>query len=191
MNFLKLLPIVIICFISPIQAQESNTTIEGQFTDVIEKSNRYEDYKVVKITKLNSLRKNVSDSINELQSEIATLQQYQSKQQNNIDSLTQEIATIKESLLLSQKKENGITFFGAIITKSVYQTMMWGIVALLLLGLLTFMFKFKKSNAITREANKKLAETETEFDKHRQNALEREQQLRRKLQDEINKQKKD
>ncbi|MEZ4779225.1 MAG: hypothetical protein R2786_07550 [Flavobacteriaceae bacterium] len=191
MKFLKLFPIVIICFMSQVKAQESNNTIESQFTDIIEKSNRYEDYKVVKITKLNTLQKNVSDSITGLKSEIATLQQYRSKQQSTIDSLSREVASIKESLAISQKKENGITFFGTIITKSVYQTIMWGIVAALLLGLLLFIFKFKNSNAITREANKKLTDTETEFDKHRQNALEREQQLRRKLQDEINKQKKD
>ena len=35
----------------------------------------------------------------------------------------------------------------------------------------------------------KLAETEQEFEEHRKRALEREQQVRRKLQDEINKNK--
>lgn len=179
-----------LCIAGQIQAQETNTSIESQFTEVIEKSNRYEDYKVVKISKLNALRKNVGDSITGLQSEISTLQQYHSRQQSTIDSLTQEIASIKESLMLSQKKENGMNFFGSIIQKSLYQTLMWGIIALLLVGLLIYLFKFKRSNTITREANKKLTETEAEFDKHRQNALEREQQLRRKLQDEINKQKK-
>ena len=190
MKIFKLLFIPAILFASFIQAQESNTTIESQFTEVIDKSNRYEDYKVVKIVKLNALRKNVADSLTGLKNEISTLEQYQYKQQATIDSLAKEITTLKESLALSLKKENGISFFGSIIPKSVYQTIMWGIVAILLLGLLTFIVKFKRSNSITRDANKKLEETEAEYDKHRQNALEREQQLRRKLQDEINKQKK-
>ena len=43
-------------------AVKSNT-LDAQFTDVIEKSNRYQDYKVVKIFKLNKLRKNVNDTI--------------------------------------------------------------------------------------------------------------------------------
>ena len=191
MKILNIIPFIFLLFVSHIEAQESNTSIDSQFTEVIDKSNRYQDYKVVKINKLNDLRKNVSDTIVSLKSEITSLQQYQLKQENKIDSLTQQIASIKESLVTSQKKENGIVFFGSIIPKSVYQSIMWGIIALLLLGLLTFIFKFKRSNTVTREANKKLEETEAEYDKHRQNALEREQQLRRKLQDEINKQKKD
>ena len=44
-------------------SQENSNTLEDQFTDVIEKSNRYQDYKVVKIFKLNNLRKSVNDTI--------------------------------------------------------------------------------------------------------------------------------
>ena len=58
------------------------------------------------------------------------------------------------------------------------------------LNLNIFIFKFKRSNTLTKEAQEKLIDTEAEYDTHRQNALEREQQLRRKLQDELNKQKK-
>ena len=67
---------------------------------------------------------------------------------------------------------------------------MWSIIGLLIIGLLFFIYKFKNSNAVTKEAKLKLAETEEEFDQHRQKKLEEQQQLRRKLQDEINKNKK-
>ena len=53
------------------------------------------------------------------------------------------------------------------------------------------MYKFKNSNVITKEAKKTLEETEEEFQEHRRVALEREQKIMRKLQDELNKQKKD
>ncbi|MEZ4874718.1 MAG: tRNA (guanine-N1)-methyltransferase [Flavobacteriaceae bacterium] len=165
-------------------------SLEDQFTDVIDKSNRYEDYKVVKIYKLNELRKNVIDSIAKLENEVDQLQATVSTKQSSIDSLTQKITTTAEALALSQKKEDGISFFGSIIKKSTYQTIMWSIIGLLILTALFFLYKFKNSNAITREANKKLMDTETEYEDHRRMALEREQQLRRKLQDEINKQKK-
>ncbi len=67
---------------------------------------------------------------------------------------------------------------------------MWSIIGGLLALLLLFIYKFKNSNSITREANHNLAEIEEEFDDHRRTALEREQKVRRQLQDEINKQKK-
>ena len=44
------------------QAQE--LSIDGQFQDLIKKSNNYKGYKVVKKEKLYSLRSNVSDSVN-------------------------------------------------------------------------------------------------------------------------------
>ena len=190
MKILKLLPFFILFVGQCLYSQETNNTIDNQFVDVIEKSNRYEDFKVVKITKLNALKKNVSDSIASLKTEINSLQNNQSTQQNQIDSLSREMVKLNEALLASQKKEDGISFFGAIIKKSVYNTIMWGIIVFLIISVFIFIFKFKRSNTLTKEAQEKLIDTEAEYDTHRQNALEREQQLRRKLQDELNKQKK-
>ncbi len=52
-----------------------------------------------------------------------------------------------------------------------------------------FIFKFNQSNIITKQVKVRLQETEDEFDAHRKRALEREQKVMRKLQDEINKRK--
>ena len=54
---------------------------------------------------------------------------------------------------------------------------------------LFFIYKFRNSNAVTRAAKKSLEETELEFEEHRRTALEREQKVRRQLQDELNKNK--
>ena len=55
--------------------------------------------------------------------------------------------------------------------------------------LLFFIGKFKRSNSITIDAKKSKAEIEEEYEGHRQRSIEREQKLRRELQDELNKQK--
>ncbi|MEM7187893.1 MAG: tRNA (guanine-N1)-methyltransferase, partial [Bacteroidota bacterium] len=70
-----------------------------------------------------------------------------------------------------------------------YKTTMWGVIGLLAVIALFLLYKFRNSNAVTREAKLKLAETEAEFEEHRQKNLEQQQVLRRKLQDEINKNK--
>jgi uncharacterized protein HemX len=169
---------------------DKDNSLEGQFVDVIDKSNRFEDYKVIKIFKLAALRKNILDSVAALEDKIEASQTTIDDQQVKIGSLEMTLLDTNENLSLSKEKEDGITFFGTIVKKSTYNSIMWFIIAALLLGLGYFIFRFKNSNAITKEANSKLAETETEFETHRSKKLEEIQQIRRKLQDEINKNRK-
>ena len=78
---------------------------------------------------------------------------------------------------------------GMQLSKTSYNIVMWSIIAGLFVLLLIFIFKFKNSNSVTRTAKNSLADLEQEFEEHRRVALEREQKVRRQLQDEINKQK--
>ncbi|MAP53465.1 MAG: tRNA (guanine-N1)-methyltransferase [Altibacter sp.] len=173
------------------EAQETLTnSLEDQFVDVVDNSNNYQDYKVIKKTKINKLRENIMDSIAALETEIQTSETSLDQQKNKIASLTQELAKTQEDLALSRKKENGIELFGMLTEKSTYNTIMWSIILILLLALGFFIYKYKNSNSVTKEAQLKLAETEIEFEEHRQKAIEQQQQLRRKLQDEINKNRK-
>ncbi len=176
-------------FLSPMNAQEAGATIDEQFTDVIDKSNRYEDYKVVKIYKLNNLRKNIKDSIARFEASLETAESFAGEQKARIDTLTNQLKDLESQLETSKSKEDGIELFGALIKKSTYKTTMWSIIGLLALIGFILLFKFRNSNAITRNAKLKLAETEAEFEEHRQKNLEQQQVLRRKLQDEINKNK--
>ena len=174
----------------PTIAQQKATTLEEQFVDVIDKSNRYEDYKVVKIYKLNNLKKNVKDSIASIKNDLENAWGTIAVQKSEIDTLKQTVTSLQTDLNTSIEIQDGINLFGSLIKKTTYKITMWGIIGLLALFLLFLLFKFKNSNAITKAASLKLAETDEEFETHRQRALEREQQLRRKLQDEIIKNKK-
>ena len=190
---MKTLPILlffgIAFFVSPINAQEAGATIDDQFTDVIEKSNRYQDYKVVKIYKLNNLRKNIKDSIAEYEASLEAAESFAGEQEARIDTLANQLKDLESQLETSKSKEDGIELFGSLIKKSTYKTTMWSIIGVLALIGFILLFKFRNSNAITRSAKLKLAETEAEFEEHRQKNLEQQQVLRRKLQDEINKNK--
>ncbi|RLD28007.1 MAG: tRNA (guanine-N1)-methyltransferase [Bacteroidetes bacterium] len=189
---LKILLLTVSCalYVLPAIAQQNTTTLEEQFVDVIDKSNRYEDYKVVKIYKLNNLKKNVLDSIASIKKDFENAQGTIALQKSEIDTLTRSVASLQTELKTSIENQDGINLLGALIKKTTYKITMWGIIGLLVLVALFLSFKFKNSNAITKVANLKLAETDEEFETHRQRALEREQQLRRKLQDEIIKNKK-
>lgn len=181
--------VVAFAFIQQGHSQE-DTTLESQFSILLDKSNRYQEYKVLKITELNKFQKSITDSVAAFQQLLSTNRSRIGLLESHIDSLQSTKTTLQNELALSQKKEQGMDVFGTIINKTTYQLIVWTLVGVLVFLVLILFFKFKSSNSITKEVKSKLKEIETELETHRQRALEREQQLRRKLQDEINKQKK-
>ena len=104
--------------------------------------------------------------------------------------MNNKLSDTESQLSDSLAREDGISLFGILLKKSTYNALLWTIIGLLFLLLMVFISRFRSSNKITRAAKEKLAETEMEFEGFRQRSLEREQQIRRKLQDEINKNKK-
>ena len=168
-------------------AQENN--LEAQFDAVIKKSNSYQEFKVIKKTAINTLKKNVLDSLSLLKQNLDTSSTQIEQQKDIISNLNTELETTKSDLIVSKEKENGIKLFGIITNKTTYNTIAFSLIAILLFIIFILFYKFKTSNSITKSTKKKLSETEDEFELFRQKTIEREQQLRRKLQDEINKNK--
>lgn len=164
-------------------------TIDNQFEYVIKRSNNYQDYKVVKKNWLYTLKSHTLDSLKSIHSELATADGTISNQNSEIASLKSSLKNTEASLNKTTNEKNNMELFGLQMTKPNYNLLMWSIIGLLLALLLLFMYKFKNSNSITRDAQKNLSDTEEEFEEHRRTALEREQKVRRQLQDELNKQK--
>ncbi|HLT53328.1 MAG TPA: hypothetical protein VKZ97_05545 [Flavobacteriaceae bacterium] len=166
-------------------------TLDNQFEYVIQKSNNYEEYKVVKKTWLYALKAHTMDSLKSMHEEYAKTLAVVDSQAKEITDLKTKLTTTKDTLDKTNTEKDSMSLFGIQMSKTGYNALMWTIIAILLGGLLLFIFKFKNSNTLTRQAQKSLAETELEFEEHRRVALEREQKVRRQLQDEINKQKND
>ena len=165
-------------------------TLEQQFVDVFDKSNRYEDYKVIKIYKLNNLRKNINDSIAAIKKDLVSANNAVASKTSAVESLQGKVNSIQSQLAISQENRNGIEVFGTITKKSTFKTATWSIIIVLLVIIAFLFIKFKNCNITIKSVQLKLRETEEEFETHRHRTVEREQQLRRKLQDEINKNRK-
>ena len=99
------------------------------------------------------------------------------------ETLTQKTLELDNALF----KENSISLFGATLNKYTYSFILWTIIIGFGAGIVFFVFKFLKSNVIAKQAQDSLLIVEEEFEIHRKNSIEREQKLRRQLQDEINK----
>ncbi|MBU2951629.1 tRNA (guanine-N1)-methyltransferase [Tamlana agarivorans] len=164
-------------------------SIDSQFEFVIQKSNKYQDYKVVKKAWLYTLKSHTLDSLNAVRKDLVATQNVVSTQEGEISSLKEKLNSTQIELDQTNIEKDNMSLFGLQLGKGNYNILMWSIVGGLLACLLFFIYKFNNSNAVTKEANKNLAEIEEEFEEHRRSALEREQKVRRQLQDELNKHK--
>ena len=164
--------------------------INEQFDYVITKSSRFENYKVIKFSWINQLKSHVNDSINKLKSDLNTTKQEIVSQKIAFNDLQKELDDVNTNLVATTSTKDNILFFGMPLKKVIYKNIMWALVALLTIALLFFIYQFKNSNSITKRTLKEIDELESEYSISKTRALEREQVLNRKLQDELNKQKK-
>lgn len=166
-----------------------NGTIENQFDFLIKKSGRYQEFKVIKKTWIFKMKDNVLDSIKTFNTKISSQQKEIHKQLNTINELNTKVSEVTKKLENVNLEKNSMQLFGMNMDKPVYNSLLWSIIAGLVLVAGMFIFKYNNSNQITLNANQKLTDLEEEFNQHRASAIEREQKVRRQLQDELNKNK--
>ncbi|MDO1500220.1 tRNA (guanine-N1)-methyltransferase [Winogradskyella maritima] len=184
------------------QEQETETeqlslnegTLDSQFEYILKKSGNFRGtngsmYEAVKQSDILKVRANVADSLKKSYSRIDELEANVSNQAEEITTLKSNLGSTQSTLDETNLEKDSMSLFGLQMSKTSYNILMWSIAGGLLALLLFFMYKFKNSNSSTQDAKRKLAEVEHEFDEHRRVALEREQKVRRQLQDELNKQK--
>ena len=169
------------------ESSSVTATIENQFDYVIEKSNRYEAYKVVKLTWLNKLKSNVADSLEALRNELKATQHLVAIQKNEMNALKTQLKNTNDQLASVNVEKESIHFLGVQVKKSTYKNMMWGISGGLFVLLLFYIFRFKRSNIITSQIKKTLLEIQDGFESYKKRAMEKEQKLARELQNELNK----
>ncbi|ASV31946.1 tRNA (guanine-N1)-methyltransferase [Maribacter cobaltidurans] len=168
--------------------------ISSQFDYVAKKSGNYRAdgvrYEVVKEANLYKLRGNVLDSIAAFNKKTSELNSTISEHETTITSLNKKLEETTTNLEAVTEEKDSMSFLGILVSKTTYNLILWTIIAGLFILLGTFIYKFRNSNILTQEAKQNLAELEVEYEDHRRRALEREQKISRKLQDELNKQKK-
>ncbi|MDA9070340.1 tRNA (guanine-N1)-methyltransferase [Algibacter sp.] len=170
-------------------------TIDNQFEYILKKSGNFKGtngqaYEAVKRSMFLALRAHTMDSLKTVHKNLAETKAVVKTQAKEISDLKANLSNTQTDLDTTNSEKNNMALFGMQMSKSNYNVLMWSIIAGLFALLIFFVYKFKSSNSITREAKHNLAEIEEEFEDHRRTALEREQKVRRQLQDEINKQKK-
>ncbi len=170
--------------------KDTKESIENQFEEIYKKSNSYQAYKIIKKRYYQYLKQNTLDSLEQSKKIISDKDRLLFTQKNKLK---------KDSILLSKttlelkdsiKREKSISFLGILVSKKFYNLLLWGIVIILLMSLSLFIVKFIRNNRTTKKAQRNVIDLEEEFELFRKKSVQREQKLRRQLQDEINKQRK-
>ena len=172
-------------------AQETvveDISINGQFETILRISTNYKGYKVINKEKFLQLKQNVLDSIKTSQNLVTTKNRLLKADKQTIQRTQDLLNKTQLELSATVLKADSISFLGMQLSKVSYNIILWALILSLISALIYVILIFLKNNIHTKEAKNNLLIVEKELEKNIKNAIDREQKLRRKLQDEVNKQ---
>ena len=172
--------------VAPVE-EAKPTTLEGVFQQLIDRSGAWQNFKMLDRGKLAAFQRSMTDSINGLRSQLVAEKQKVKENEATIKELNDKITEIQAALDQTKDQKDSVSFFGALVSKGLYNTIMWGIVLALASLLVLYIYKFSNGNVVTKKSINDLNELQEEYENYRKAAIEREQKVRRQLQDEINK----
>jgi DNA repair exonuclease SbcCD ATPase subunit len=169
-------------------------SLDSQLDYIFKNSGNYTNngirFKVSRTREFEKLWANISDSIKAFRSDVQSLKETISSYNEKIKDQQQKLDDVTTSLTQVTNEKDNISFLGNNISKMTYSTIIWTLFTILLLLLADFIYRYSKSNALTKEAKSKLLDLEEEYEEYRRKALEREQRISRQLHDEMNKNRK-
>jgi hypothetical protein len=168
----------------------SKTTVENRLNNLFQSSVDYNDVKLVKKTSLEELRNDFLAFITKSENDLLRAETILNQKMKEINNLKISLQSANNKISEINKGDTQIAFFGVNIPKDLYHAIMWTLVLSLIVAVCFLTVRFKRANEITQNSKTILVDLEDEFETFKRNAIEREQKLRRQLQDEINKQRK-
>ena len=170
--------------------REEINSIDNQFDKIYKKATNYKNYIVILKEQYLNLKSNVLDSLKDSKRLILEIENRLHTKNSTLKKTKEQLVSAEFNLKEVIQKANSMTFMGVQLNKTSYNLLLWLLIIFIISTSVYFIFKFKKSMTITKEAQRVLLENEKALEIHQKKSLVREQKLRRQLQDEINKQKK-
>lgn len=194
MTFFRLLSILALLFLAQTgfaqpgnPARADSASLRVQFDAMLEVSNRFQTFKVVRQDYLDAFIGNVSDSISGYTDEIAQLKQTISSQESKISEQAAAIGERENRINGLTDDRDSISLFGLQLSKTVYNVVMWSAILLLLAALLLALARTRLAVSTSKSSREAMEKVSAELESSRKSRLKVEQDLRRQLQDERNK----
>ncbi|MBN1387018.1 MAG: hypothetical protein JW965_01140 [Bacteroidales bacterium] len=143
-------------------------TIEGQIQYLEEHTRIYENYRAIREDMFQKVNGNVLDSLAVYKNEIAELNSRIFSLNSTNASLDNSLEETKASLEEITRTKNAISLFGLEVNKLVYNSVMWLIIAALIVLLALGYTVFKRNRIITVRTREEIDNLKQEFEEYRQ-----------------------
>lgn len=167
--------------------EEPVNDLKAQFEYLKDRSNNYQDYKVVRKSALDNFWESVEDTLTENRAEISSLAKEVGDLEKQVADLQKQVQERDLALSEQEHQIEHMDFLGMELTKGAYITYTWTIIILLLVAVAFLWFRFKSAHSVTARTLDEFKLLQEEFEAHRKSSREKETKLRRDLQTEINK----
>lgn len=145
----------------------SKGTLRDQMSFIEEKTRIYEGFRAIREDMFQTLKNNSIDSLTKAKSRISELVTLNRGLNVRIDTLNNNLNTSKTELAELTRTKNAISILGLKLDKTVYNSIMWIIVAGLILLLGVGFLIFKRNRSVTLSTKKELNELKEEFEAYR------------------------
>lgn len=169
------------------QQEESSTTLRNQWAEMIKSSETYNDYKIIKINKLQEFRSVMGDSLSSYTGSLESLKSEKEKVATELEYLKTDLEQVRAQLLASQAQIDSIGLLGISMGKNTYNVVVWSIIAVL--GAVVFIIyaRIKRVCEVVKRVKTAYSKISDEYRNHRYEAKENQIKLKRELQTALNK----
>jgi len=165
----------------------SSKDLSQQYKELKEAAETYNDYKVIRESRLDDWFKAIGDSLQSLRSEVRKEENYSSKLNDSIASLNSEMNELNNSMAEYEEGQTHISVLGINFSKKGFVLLFFMIIAALAATLVFLIIKFIDNQRITSETVREHTQLTTEFEEYKKRALEKQTRLARDLQTARNK----
>ena len=171
------------------QTSESakDMNLHDQFKTMVDKSETYNDYKVIKQSKLTEFMGLIKDSISVLNRSKKDAYAKIVSQETKLEALNTAILEKDEIIANNDEEKSTISVLGMRMNKLSYSIISLILPLLLLIIIGGLVVKLQHNNRVTNQARADLERVEKEYESHKRNTLETQMKLKRELQTERNK----
>jgi hypothetical protein len=146
----------------------TKSTIKEQIKYLDEHTRIYENYRAVREDMFQKINRNFLDTLSASKNRIDGLLNLTSNLKSTNDSVNNILETTRRILDQTTTTKNSISIFGLEINKVTYNSIMWIIVAGLVIVLAIGFLIFKRNMILTLRTGKELKELKDEFEAYRQ-----------------------
>lgn len=162
-------------------------SLKEQMDYLEEKTRIYENYRAIREDMFQRIKTNALDSIESAKSEIASLKSLNAERVITIDSLRKNLDDTKVQLEEITKTKNSIELLGLRVSKSAYNSIMWTVIAGLLVIIAIGYLALKRSLSVTKHTKNEMKELKEEYEAYRKSSREAREKMARDHFNEIRK----